>query len=124
MATPRLHINVIPSYQLVKAHYINSGQFLTKFSTSMLIDTQDFDTLTPQQRQLIIALFLSNDEILNTATLDVVVEDKQHMTTTKGIVTAVIFQLQQANVDEQEGARQQRLVDYSIWQDGGEDPPF
>lgn len=124
MTTPRLNITVIPSNSLVKSHYIHSGQFLGRFLTSMIIDTADFQELTPQMRSLILNLFLSNDDNLSySCSIELFVDQKQDMITSKSIVNALIAQLQLANSNEEEGARQQREVDLSIWQDG-EDPPF
>ena len=93
MATPTLRVNVIPSMQLVKSHYINSGQFLGQFSTTMVIDGTDFSNLDAAQRTLIFALFEDHGVLLSTATIDIVVDEK--MVATKHILQAVIQQLAQ-----------------------------
>ena len=93
MATPTLHINVVPSMRLVKSHYINTGQFLGQFSTTMHIDGTDFSNLDSAQRSLIFSLFEDSGIIASTATVDLVVDQK--MVATKAILAAVIQQLAQ-----------------------------
>ena len=94
MATPTLRINVVPSLSLVKSHYIATGQFLGRFSTSMPIDATDFSNLDNAQRSLIFSLFEDSGIIASTATVDLVVDQK--MVATKAILAAVIEQLAKA----------------------------
>lgn len=101
MASPRLHINVIPSHYYVKSHYIESGYIASRFHTSMPIDCAEFRELTPDMRSLVFQLFEDNGALLDEATLQIVTNTK--LSTTRQIVQAVIELLardEQAIIDQ------------------------
>ncbi len=88
MATPRLHINVIPSMHYIKSQYIATGQFVSRFHTAMSIDSTDFSNLDSSQRSLIFRLFEDSGALADTATIDLITNVK--LISTKQILQAVI----------------------------------
>ncbi len=88
MATPRLHINVIPSMHLIKSHYIDKGVFTSRFSTTMHIDSIDFQNLDAAQRSLVFRLFEDSGALAESATIDLITNIK--LISTRQIVHALI----------------------------------
>jgi hypothetical protein len=88
MATPRLHINVIPSMHLIKSHYIDKGVFTSRFSTVLSIDSIDFQNLDAAQRSLVFRLFEDSGALADSATIDLITNIK--LISTRQIVHALI----------------------------------
>lgn len=88
MATPRFHINVIPSIALIKSHYIETGCVVSNFNTSVFIDAREFQELSPEARALVFAQFEDRGSLLPESTYQIVTNVR--LTTTAQIVNALI----------------------------------
>jgi hypothetical protein len=123
MATPIVKITVRPSFDLIKAHYIEHGRIMAPFTTSILIDNMDFQNLNSAERSLVLAQFEDHGVLLDTASYQIVTNT--HLISTQQIVRAFVELLardEQAAVDRLALDWDRRVV--QLAEDPNEDPGF